>query len=629
MKHANQIAGPAPFEILTLTKTYVKSAIFNFNLHIMQPINTDNYTLFTEALNQNQYISCKNGQWKTDGCIVRFIRWLFGWETNRLQNIITTFNQVLDQQESIPIYFRVDQIITAQNLVTLAQTIENYTRHDAKCSRGLNEMKLKIISLKYRMQISMPQDDPNEELKEQFKQLVVNWKQHDPLFHDATLHPADLRKIDEFCRFPEFAQHLINHPRQAYHQFKIAIRDNVDVEALIEFNHHISRILYDCHMTCRIGAFAQPLLKVWNLERKKLELLVEGNPVDILDPNRVVRFTDGFEATIGDIFRSYRHLNTQPTSGEYEFFKDGLRRWNGHHWGPKKVGAEGYHSIDVSKPRFWEKPDFPVYDTVSKEHIERKYNIHIRDSKSSIQVLEATRSNRGIGLEGHGYTLFYVPRNDGTYRVIPVGLYANLFPVNYFQNASFIADTVPGTIVFPDPNYTYTRQKASIAKEISDAQLELQMRRIAATRLNGGWFMWSWENCCHYAKNLFMNIIEDDVALRNIIKKRTFKIPFIDCRPNQWFITAIQKGYRVCQIPYIKTVYEELIFLILGTWRELTVKQTTISENRDVTRVIKKSSYESKFGQSKTNNLPAVFHQHVERNEIPGAVLSYGHGRFA
>jgi hypothetical protein len=593
----------------------------------MQPI-INNYNRFADDLNRNHYISCDKGQWKTDNAIVRFIRWLFGWESKRLQNIVKTFNSILDQLESQPFYYRVDETITAQSIINLSNSIHNYTHHDNSCSRALNEMKLKIISLRYRMQISEPERS-TEDLKQNFRQLVLRWKEHDPLYVNKALDAADERKVEEFCRYPEFAQHLVNHPEQAFHQLKIGIRDNVDVRALIEFNHHVTKILYESHLTCRVGAFSQPLLKVWDGHKKNLELIIEGRQVDILNPQLAVTFSDGFRATIQDIFHSYKHLNNQPTSGEYEFFMDGLRRWNGHQWGPKKMGQEGYHSIDVSQPRFWEKPDFPIYDIVTKEQIERKYQIAIRDPSSSIQVLEATRLNRGIGLDGHGYTIFYIPgRDPGTYKVIPVGLYANRFPVTHFEKASFISATTPGTIVFPDPNYTYTRQKASIAKEISDEQLEMQMRRIAATRINGGWFMWTWENCCHYAKNLFLNVIENDPRLHSIIKKRTFKVPFIECRPDQWLITLIQKGYKICQLPYLKTAYEEFTFLILGTRRELSVKESVFEDNQEFVMLKTKSSYTSKFCRSKTNNLPAVFHNHVERNEIPGAVLIYGHGRF-
>lgn len=595
----------------------------------MQPINHDNYRSLLSAIERGDYISCKKGHWKTDNGVIRFIRWIFGRETDRLQNIVKTFVTALDELEAQSYHNRIDETITAQNIARLSGAIERYVGQNRSCAQSLNEMKLKVVSLKYRTQVLLP-GAGSPALTQQFQQLVRDWKESDPLFHDKELKPWDLAKIDEFCQYPEFAQHLIDNPQQAYLQFKIAIRDNVQVNALVEFNHHVVDILYKCHMTCRIGAFSQPLLNVWSQGPKKnLELTIEGNPIDILNPNKVVTFSDGFQTTLTAIFKSFKYLNVQPSSGEYEFFRDGLRRWNGHKWGPKLVGRSGYNSIDVTVDRFWEKPDFPIYDIVNKEHIQRKYQIQIQDPLKTIQVLEATRSTQGIGLDGHGYTIFYIPTEDANnYKVIPVGLYANQFPVGEFEKASFIADTVPGTIVFPDPNYTYTRQKASIATEISDEQLEMQMKRLAATRINGGWFMWTWENCCHYAKKLFMEVIEDP-ALHSIIKKRTFKVLFLDCKPDNCFISLIQKGYRVVQIPYLKTIYEEFVFLILGTWRSLTVTETVIEENEEYQHIIKKSSYQSKFCKSIVNNLPGVFHDHVEKGEIPGAVLSYGHGRYA
>jgi len=595
----------------------------------MQPINSDNYTLFTETLLQNQYISCREGQWKANNCILRFVRWLFRWETDRLKSIIQVFNKILDDQESIPFHNRLDEKITAENLVTLSQAIEDYTKHDPKTSNALNVMKLKIISLKYRMNINNTGHDQIY-LRDSLKQAVVHWKQQEPLFPDKTLSRHDIRKIEEFIHYPEFAKFLIDHPRQAAHQFKIAIRDNIDVRSLVEFNHQVTEFLYRCHLTGRIGSLAKQQLKVSGAgSQKNLELLFRNHGwVNILERDRVHIFSNGRQVALQTIFDSYRSLNYQPTSGEFEIFYDGLDLWNGHEWGPKKEGASGYDTLDVTQPRFWEK--LPVCDIATKEHIEQKYQINIKDTASSIQVLESTRLTLGISLEGHGYTIFYVPTGDGvTYKVFPFGLYAITFPTNSFQNASFIGDTVPGKIVFPDPNYAYPRQKASIAVEISPQQLEMQMGYIAATRLNGGWFMWTWENCCHYAKNLLLKVIEEKNDLHRTIKKRTFKIPFLEARADNSFIAAIQKGYKVCQFPFVKPAYEEMCFALLGTWRTLPVKETVIEEDHEFILISFKSSSRSKFCKNSTNNLPSVFHTHVERGEIPGAVLSYGHGRIA
>lgn len=596
----------------------------------MQPINADNYIPLRDSLLQNRYISCSEGQWRVDSCLLRFVRWIFRTDSDRLLNIVNVFNKTLEDMESVPFHNSADEKITADHVISLSEAIENYTKSNPKTAHALNRMKLKIISLKYRMNINTGAKEVHDlnVLKEGLKSAVSRWKEQDPLFSDKALSPHDFRKIDQFIKYPEFAQFLIEHPEQAAQQFKIAIRDNVDVKALVEFNHHVTDFLYKSHLTGRIGALARKQLRVSDRNStKNLELRFRNHGwVNILDRNHVHTFSNGRQVALRAIFDSYRSLNHQPTSGEFEIFYDGLDLWNGHEWGAKKEGAEGYETLDVSQPRYWEK--LPVYDIATKEQIQRKYHINIKDAASSIQVLESTRLTLGISLEGHGYTIFYIPTGDGvTYKVFPFGLYANTFPTNSCQNASFIGDTVPGKIVFPDPNYAYPRQKASLAIEISPRQLEMQMRRIAATRLDGGWFMWTWENCCHYAKNLLLKVIDEKSELHSIVKKRTFKVPFLQARADNWFINAIQTGYKACQFPFVKPAYEEMVFALLGTWRTLPVKETVFEDGHEFILLASKSSYQSKFCKSITNNLPSVFHSHVERGEIPGAVLSYGHGR--
>jgi hypothetical protein len=232
-------------------------------------------------------------------------------------------------------------------------------------------------------------------------------------------------------------------------------------------------------------------------------------------------------------------------------------------------------------------------------------------------------------LQGHGYNLFYIPTGNGTtYKVLPLGLYSDQFPTDWLDKISFIGNTVPGTIVFPDPNYTYTLQKASVAKTITREQLAVQLKRIAYTRQNGGWFMWCFENCCYYAKNLFLKILAPNDPLAPIIKKHTFKVQFIDSKP-EGLIYLIQWVYKMCQNFILKPIYEEFTALLLRTRRKLTVRETLINDNNEIVNVEStKSAYNSKFGLKQKNNLPAVFHTHIENNEIPGAVLTYGHERF-
>lgn len=597
----------------------------------------------TNALNRGDYVSCAEGRWQIDNFIVRFVRWLFRLDDDRIASVVRNLTAYIAELEvRRPAIVRGGEIerhtqkVLVHLIQDMAAAVDRYAQpylNNRKAQTELGRFRVQFQGFLYRMgQVNDGKDRLAQADQAQVPamvQIFARYKQNDPMYHDKVIQRFERQKIEELCRYPDLCRVIVNHPEAANHVFKIAVRENIEVPAVVEFPHTVNK-LYRSHMTCRIGGFARKLLEVDAAEQKHLNLLVQGNKYSITDPTSEIVFRDRSRATVGQILESYKNLNDQPSSGEYDFFLDGLRKWNGHEWGPKKTNGDGYHSINYRVDKWWDAPDFPLFDTIAKEELERLYNIRIEGENNCVQVLISTRNSPGVTLQGHGFIVLYLPMpGSERYRVLPFGLYANQFPVTSLEKATFIGSTLAGTIVFPDPNYTYTRQKACLAQAITPKQAEEQLRRITLTKIHGGWFMWSFENCCFYAKNLFMNTISRDHRLYPIVKRRLFKVLFQDA-DSEGLIKFIRISYMLFQKIGLKKPYERLANWALGAGRTLNVNETRLLPDGRVEVVpATRSALTSKFGTKQKNNLPSVFHTHVERGEVPGAVLIYGHGRNA
>lgn len=573
---------------------------------------------FISTLEKHQNIRCSSdGTWSVKGRLSTWADRFLKKEDPRLLNV---FIDRLHKLEKIPVQFNpfelsiigywrsAPQKVDFSQWIKAAKVVAQNHRHchSKKVLKTLKELKVEIVKLEYRVQKENGGRDRKRKWGQdhrsvkKLKTLVLEWKVKQPLYlpNQHKLTKEDLEKIDQMCAYPALIKRLLKDENQLDRFLKYAIRDNIGIDELAQFSRQIED-LHKSLMIGRIGAFSRKLLSVEVQNNQKvLNLLIENRRVNILDRSQMINFSDGTSMTLDTVFKDFFNKNFVP--GKLEFFYEGIRPWNGHQWG-NDSGV-----VDPQEERFWEK--FPLFDLISAEKIEEKYQIRATNPDDWIGVIESSCQSTALDLDNaHGYMLFFIPEDENQYRVIPIGMFALNFPNTFWERFRFIADTKPGLPVFPDPNYYYShRCKASYPIALTEEEGIMLLKEIGLKKREGGVFQWAWENCAFFAQNTFAKILKMEHEGGKV--PELFKVHFSQCRP-EGFLKAVHRCY-VATPKILKRIYEYCLHILLGSWRSLTVIENGIS--------VKKSSFNTPFGSHTFVNIPAAMHHRVK-------VVNYGH----
>ena len=279
--------------------------------------------------------------------------------------------------------------------------------------------------------------------------------------------------------------------------------------------------------------------------------------------------------------------------------------------------------MDTTKPEWYEKT--PTLDIRSKEYIESRFKIKIQPGQW-VTVLEASRRNELDVDKAHGYSLIYQPIGQNKYRAYSFGAFPLTFPQNTRELATFIGNTVKGTIAF-DPNYFYSnRQKASWPKAVDENVAKALLEEIGTYRNLGIAFQFGWDNCAHFIRNLFISVFEKmhvEIKVPNFFEKK-----FVKIKPLNPALRAIQKVFKKTPkelMPLLKLAF----IVIFGATRSVTVIENG--------KKIKKSLSKSPFFSRNKINAPSAMHYRIKKERLKKAVdpalkekfadcvLNYGH----
>lgn len=608
---------------------------------------------FIQALSSSTALVCnQQGDWKPQHWLGRMISHLFSREND---SILDAFINCFYDLEKKPIAFYDEASILEsqrqeyQDWITAAKLLSRIKGNSTSktTQEKVNLLKAEIIKLRYRigrdnggLDPLVPPFERNETLFNEIKTEAHKWKQAQKLYpkEQQDLTDEDLSKIYALSCYPKYMKRLLQSKKQRDLFFKFALRDNIGISELCRYTQEINN-LYSCHMIGRIGAFSRQMLGI-NIEQRiedgqykvyqSLTLLIENQKVNILDKSQLFTFSNGKTVSLSDIFKDFSNKNLCP--GDYEFFFDGIRPWNGHEWGEKKLNEETYQTVDSLQDHYWDQ--FPLFDLITQDKLEKRYQIEIQDERQWVGIIESSRQCPTRDLDNaHGYMLLYIPlpnrkahnpyragkadmKEQKVYKVIPIGMFATHFPNSCWEKLTFVASTVKGIPVFPDPNYFYShRQKASYPVLLSEEEGIKIFKEIGIKKAEGGIFQWSWENCSYFAQNTFAKVLNEKELRIPMIFKKHFK----KCEP-QGFIGIIHWVYlKTFIFNWLRRAFEEFMHWLLGSRRTCKGIEYGIP--------FEKSAYSSPFGQKSWVNLPAAGHQRILKEKFGQGigVVTYGH----
>lgn len=590
----------------------------------------ENLPLFIQTLENKTPMTCnpKKGEWKILGSRSKFINKMIKRKED--DKVLQAFHRILVDIEKYPLYIQAsDKILEKQQkfyqeILQAGRLIVqlHLKSDDANIQRLNRSLNLALIKLQYRIQIengglqilNLQEIDP--ELVTALEQKVDDWKKQDEKFEHTQEGDFSL-KIQDMCCYPEIIKFMLD-PLNAFECKKYLdeiLNGNYDLDTLNQYPDESAQ-LSKVRLNQRLGALSHRLISVDLVPDmqggllKKLNLLMEGHKVNVLDKKQKVRFSNGLECTLAEIYKDFKDKNLRP--GDFEVFYEGILPFNGHHLGPRIVDGQKnkkYKILDTSQTGWYEKT--PILDMRSRDYLEKRYNIEIEPGQWVIP-LYATRREELDVVNSHGYCVIYQPiENSDNYRVYSFGAFPWNFPQGYGL-FTFVGDTVEGTVTL-DPNYYYWQsQKASWAPVVNPEVAQALLKELGLQKKTGFHFQFAWENCAFFIRNVYNKVFKSlnlPLEVPNFFTKK-----FLKMKPSG-ALKVIHRFFTKLSIKLRPLLLKIFSFLFL-TWRSLDLK---IGGKK-----VKKNLFQTPFVKEMKGNFPSAMHYRIKKQKLPG-VLNYGH----
>lgn len=613
----------------------------------MQPI-VNNLTGFNQALENPHSLICNDrGEWRRETRILGLLRRVKRLFSKKDDSILRAFHQVLSDIERMKLYIRGSQeTIDKQQMFyqdvlqagkRILQLFEKST--DAKQLYLHQSLKISLIKMQYRIQIEnggLQILNPSALSRENILKLtnLVNEFQRSDERYTYTQYNNYTAKIHEICQYPEIVKFLIDpqNRKLAFEYLQLGLRDNLDIEVLNQY-HYESKNLSDHFIARRTGAINAKILSVDAVQEgafsvvKHLHMLMEKNKVNILDKSQTIRFSNGLEWTISQIYRDF--LNKNFAVGELEMMYDGVIPFNGHHLSALDASSPQinsklkiYKRLDTTQTDWFEKT--PILDIRDRQYINQRYNLDVQPGQW-VTVLEATRRHELDAEQAHGYTLIYQPLGDDQYRVYSFGAFPWEFPQTILQLVNFVGDTVEGTIAF-DPNYYYSQsQKASWAHAVDEKTARALLQELGQAKNKGFIFQFAWENCAFFMRHLFIKVFEK--TNMNIAVPCFFRKKFLNTRP-RGALLIIQKIFKKTPA-FLHPIFKWMFAALFRATRKINIYENG--------KKVVKTLVQTPFFIELKINAPSAMHYRIKKykesavkrekdlKKYERCVLNYGH----
>ncbi|MEI8365011.1 MAG: hypothetical protein WCF65_01215 [Parachlamydiaceae bacterium] len=595
---------------------------------------------FTESLEKQQPISCNKGQltWTTLSPFRQKLQSIanlfFDCKNKHTLEVGKTFCRFLDHVEIKPIIFGAEaREMTNQkayfaSCLKAAKVVKHLLKssNSPQCQDQLHHLARRVSGLKYRIGVEnegldRASIDPTLETK--LLTLAQSWKNDQPLYIDKALTARDKEKIAELCSYPHCANLLLTNKGFRKSFFVWAIRDNGGVSQFVEYPATAERIK-SSFIASRVGRLGKDLLCIQKRDRdsipngaqEKVMTLpfctgAKVERVSILDDTKEIEMYGGWRLSIKKIFEVFANKNHH--IGDLEFFgSTGINVWNSHELGRWNEAKQTYDGIDLSTEEWWK--ELPILEEVTKDQLEARYQITLEPGQWLV-CGKATRQTPDLDIAGqHGFMEMAVPTEDGLYRTFPFANFPNVFPSTVFQLMTFLGNTLPSKVAYPDENVFYSQRQTAahpIPLSPNDGARVMSKVRDEAIKARAGStiFQFAGENCAFWAQKV-INVIKDNNPVPNL-----FRMKLIMASPNEPLLRNIFATIRKAPT-WLHSFLLKGLDIIFGSWRGIT-----IIENG---KKVHKSHIKNEHRQSSEYFQPGYLHEQIIQGKIKG-VITYGH----
>lgn len=462
---------------------------------------------FLEALRSGAPVCCTpKGEWFTAG----FFRRLVSSEEDRLITVAQGFVKSIDELESVPVRFDMDQAVDYDSYVAAAEVILeklNTFSSVAAFDASFNLLH-RLISLRYRLEgvnggfdTVAPDIDESVYLRRQ----VREWKEKQPLIARKELTEGDLKRIQETVSYSQFLLLLACDGDLRESFFIWTIRDKMSPAAFIQFPAMQEKITASS-LAGRIGRVNGQMLQITKIVtsagvEKIMTLPFEGRNVNILDDKLAYTFRGNFTLTVARIFEIF--ANKFARAGDIELLAEGVINWNYLKMGWYDADQNRYHVVDVKKPGWWKR--LPVFEVISLETARERFGNHVNGKNWNIAAA-ASRGSATLDYENtHAYLDIAIPVGNGNYAIYDFGKIANEFPTNMKETLSMFALNVEASVAYPDESIYYShREHAYYSFPMTPEQgmkcMESITEDILVARENNFLYQIESDNCAKWAQ---------------------------------------------------------------------------------------------------------------------------------
>lgn len=341
----------------------------------------------------------------------------------------------------------------------------------------------KVLALSYRLGEANGGVDklpePDVDRLDHLKIRALSWKKKHVVFgDDPVLTPEDEEKLSELSRYSLICSHV-----DLDRFFKWTLMNKQSVDLFVQFPTIVKKI-NKCLLASRVGTFGG-LELVNNDGEKDVTLLMESNPVSILDKRTEIEFAKGLQVRVKDVFKGFKNKNYD--EGIYTYFKnEGVVPWDPNAMAEADASGKA-RPIDLSDPDNWYK-QLRMKDHFTAEEATEKFGLPC-DGTNWVLSMVCKRQIKELDTYGsHSFLRLAIPDGEGGYHhTYGIGAFSKLYPQGALDAASFLFMPKERTMQNPDNNEIYTNRETfekhysldsdkgkecleSFRKDIEDAQ---------------------------------------------------------------------------------------------------------------------------------------------------------------
>ena len=319
------------------------------------------------------------------------------------------------------------------------------------------------------------------------KKSLLLWKEQQYPALSPGLSEDEIKKIEETCRYEGIVDLLKDDPVFRIEYFKFCwcnFKISKDAPHMAcQFPQAVGRVSkgFLDKRAQRLNNSGIKFVETQgeNRSKKDLQILINGEYVSLLDEKKTITFSDKSTFTLGQILNSFAAKNDD--MGEFEYLQKGIS-----HSTPK------FPAVNLESGDWWK--ELPTYEILSKAELEKKFeefHISLKDDQGIIAVCGSKKypDEKRVD-DNHSYFLAAIPLGDGTYKILPFGKYAEVYPKGILETFFYTFQTKKATICYPDENeflnnrehffVPHIAEKEHLRRWLEKVRLDLKLAREGA-----------------------------------------------------------------------------------------------------------------------------------------------------